>query len=206
MSVNVARHMLSVLLLLVAVAVAVSTLAQASSETPTPSPTVSPTTLPTPSPTATPLYPQSQIRINFVDASGQPVTINTIFTGVSADGVKCFTGIPGVPRLISGFTFLWPLSPGPDQPSECTKGPPTTLRPEAGPLSVELVWTGVDTSANLLVPGAATASATPTTQALPETGGTSGSDQELWILLLPLGALLVGIFCTIMLRRRLERR
>lgn len=203
------RTLVSALLFVAGVALAASSLSTASSQTPTATPTPSPTTAPTPSPTASPLYPQSQITVRFVNSDGQSVTINTTLTNVQADGVECVIQI-GVPRLISGTTFAWPLPPEPGQPAECSKAPPTTLRVAFGPLSVQAVWTGVDVTVDLLVPGAATASATPNVGGLPGTGGSPRSGGNLAIGLVALGAL-IGVAGSVagvgmLLRRSAIRR
>ena len=125
------------------------------------------------------------------------MTINTALTNVEADGVACVISI-GVPRLISGTTFSWPLPPEPGQPAQCSKAPPTMLRVAFGPLSAQRVWTGADLSVDILVPGAATASATPGLGLLPGTGGRPGDGWDFTTALLAFGALIGvggGIAC-----------
>lgn len=82
----------------------------------------------------------------------------------------------------------WPLAPGPGQPPECTKGPPTVLRFEfkstsGRTLPVEVVWRGVNTGVTVIMgppampvtptPSAAPVVKLPSTGARPEGAGSS---------------------------------
>ncbi len=175
----------------------------ASTYTPTPSPTLAST--PTPSPSPSP-YPQSTITIRFV-RDGQPVSVTLAQSigAISADGVQCGVRVLGVVVESSGYRTAWPLLAEPGQPSQCTKGPPTTLRfrflgyrpqfNDTFDLSTELVWVGRDVTVDIEVPGAATPSATPSpVRALPIAGGAPESGNPgftLGVIAVVLGTLLV---------------
>ena len=125
-----------------------------------------------PTPTSTERQ-TSRITIRFV-SNGEPVTFSSLNfpSRVSADGVTCL--LPIIEGGGTEYALNWPFLPIEGQPEECTKGPPTTIRVEFNDLFAEILWTGVDVTVDLEVPGAA-ATPTPSSPALPETG-TSQSD------------------------------
>ena len=138
----------------------------------------------TPSPTP---YPQSTIRIRFI-SDGQPVLVwlSEPLGGIHADGVLCDIPITAEVVLVDGFTGVWPLGGG--LPTECTKGPPTTLRYEfhaSTALVAEFVWTGQSVTLDLEVPEDVAVTPTPapfnatnTPAELPPGGGRPDSQSD----------------------------
>jgi hypothetical protein len=96
---------------------------------------------------------------------GEPVTVwlSEPLGSIHADGVLCDVPITAEAVLVDGFTGVWPLGGG--FPTECTKGPPTTLRYEfraSTTLVAEFQWTGGNVAFDLEVPeGVVVATATP---------------------------------------------
>ena len=136
----------------------------------TPTPTGGPTDTPSPTPASTPsptpyAGPTSTITVRFV-RNGQPATVFAFSKIIKADGVTC--GFPSIEGEISTFTVQWPLFATLGQPTECSKGPPTTLRFEFSGLALfsEALWTGTDITVDVEVP------ATVTPGVLPPTGGS----------------------------------
>ncbi len=145
--------------------------------------------------------PTSTITIHFV-RDGQPLEVNTKHPAVIADGVQCpFVVIPESERL-SSYTQVWGGG-SPTFPTECTKGPPTTIRFEFEmgfeSLAVDVLWTGSDIDVNLEVPG-------PPTD-LPPTGAAPAEDtgEPRWF---GLGLMAAGLIAASLgaMTRRLGRR
>jgi len=164
-----------------------------------PTPTPSPTATPTPSPTATPV-PTSTITIRFV-RDGEPVVISFGDPFIFADGANCIDVVQADASGVqegSAFSVAWPLT-GADDPPECKKGPPTTLRfdfgTEFGSLIAEFVWNGGDIMEDVEVPQLATPTPTATVEELPATGGAGpgrGGDSAPWIALWTISAALIA--------------
>lgn len=183
-------------------------------QTPTPAGSPSPTAsvVATPTPYGGPV---STIAIRFLQ-NGQPTTVNLAapLHRLVADGVVCPVAIPQAAGPYSGYSIQWPLVQIPEMPTECRKGPPTTLRFEFnsnfGILSSEFVWSGSDVTANIEIPGPTTPSnlaspspASPTVRGLPGTGGgpLEPSSRPAWVLSIVAGSLaLLGLLAM----RRLE--
>jgi hypothetical protein len=148
--------------------------ASASGETPTPEPT--PTASPTP-------YPQSTITVRFVH-DGEPVVARYSTARQIADGVPCF-GTAALGGEGGEFLIQWPLAPSPDQPLECSKGPPTSIRFEfeyGGGLhfSAEILWDGGNKTVEVEVPAEAiyqvpspSVSPSPSPVGLPRSGAST---------------------------------
>lgn len=189
---------LFVLGVLIAVTLAVLGLGSASAGVPTPTPTSSPTPTATPTPTPrptstpTPVPGSSTITIRFV-RDGEPVTFTGNREAIVADGVLCQFPEPAAPYPFpSELNVPWPMGgaeQGLNQPAECTKGPPTTIRfefsSEFGLLVAEFVWNGADITIEVEVPPLAT----PTPSApvdLPPGGGapaiSSSADLPVWAI------------------------
>ena len=181
---------------------------------PVPLPFIDPPPVPTPSPT---LIPQSTITIRFV-RNGEPleVTLSSPPSPPSADGVTCPHLQPAVVVVRSQHVELWPLTDG-EQPVECRKGPPTTLRfeylahtPDLGEtvwLTAEVEWTGTDLVTDIEVPAeyvvtpTPTSSPSPTPAQLPDVGGAPNRDSSnRWPV--ALGLALVGAIGGLWLCRR----
>jgi hypothetical protein len=103
--------------------------------------------------------------------NGQPatITLGSPISALFADGVLCKLPVAlAVPIQSSGYSTAWPLSAQPDQPFQCTKGPPTTLRfefsSEFGRLISEFAWTGSNVTVDIELPALQ----------LPRTGGSPG--------------------------------
>lgn len=158
----------------------------AASESPTPTVSASPTPTASASlsPTPTPV-PKSTITIRFVQA-GEPVEVMIGAIHLSADGVLCPILRPDEVVARSKHVEGWPLDAD-EFPTECRKGPPTSLTftffaltPDLDDslfLTGEVIWTGVDVTKDIDVPPGfalpATATPTMTPAEFPSTGGES---------------------------------
>lgn len=197
--------------------------ATADAQTPTPTATVTPTAAPT-----------SRVGVRFIH-NGQPVAIRLAqaLSNLSADGATCLIPISGEVVISPGFSLDWPLVASPDQPAECSKGPPTTVRFEFlwwpfGEtfivLSAELGWTGTDMIVDLEVPTLASATVTSTAaptatgtpvgaptstpipgQRLPATGGRAGGDSGPGWAFIAVTGLGFAVSATVAFRRYYRR-
>jgi hypothetical protein len=176
--------------------------------TPTSTPTATPTAsqTPTPTPTAT-AVPTSTITIRFV-RNGEPVSFVGNLGHVLADGVSCQVAVTDAPIEIRPVIKVpWPLGDGDEQPPECMKGPPTTVRfefgGEFGSLAGEVVWTGSDVTLDIEVPPLV---ATPTATAgdLPPTGAAPGERSSTLpiVVALVIAALMIPASVVLSLRSR----
>ena len=184
---------------LLAFAILCLALSNARAQSPTPSDTASATPSPAPTTASTPsttpfAEPTSTITIRFVQ-NGRPVAIHGNRLRILANGIPCVFPEPAAPYEIGPIrTESWPLAASSEQPSECSKGPPTTVRfefsSEFGLLTGEVTWAGADTILDIQVPGTGQAGP-PSPASLPTTGGVP-RDQNLTNVWLAAAAICSG--------------